>query len=140
MIENKLQLNDGKTECLLMRPNKCTQNLIYHFYASPMYVLERIEKVQNSAARLIFQYRKKNHISPLLMSLYWLPINARIECELSVICHSFFLACFLNYLSDQLSVYTPKRNLHSSSDNRIQYIFLCSSHNMEFVAYRTLTY
>ena len=26
MIENKLQLNDEKTECLLIRPNKCTQN------------------------------------------------------------------------------------------------------------------
>ena len=27
MIENKLQLNDEKTECLLIRPNKCTQYL-----------------------------------------------------------------------------------------------------------------
>ena len=27
MIENKLQLNDVKTECLLLRPNKRTQNL-----------------------------------------------------------------------------------------------------------------
>ena len=27
MIENKLQFNDEKTECLLIRPNKCTLNL-----------------------------------------------------------------------------------------------------------------
>ena len=27
MIEKKLQLNDEKTECLLIRPNKCTINL-----------------------------------------------------------------------------------------------------------------
>ena len=27
IIDNKLQLNDEKTECLLIRPNKCTQNL-----------------------------------------------------------------------------------------------------------------
>ena len=27
MIESKLQLNDEKTECLIIRPNKCTQNL-----------------------------------------------------------------------------------------------------------------
>ena len=27
MIENKLQLNDEKTECLLIRPSKCRQNL-----------------------------------------------------------------------------------------------------------------
>ena len=27
MIENKLQLNDEKTKCILIRPNKCAQNL-----------------------------------------------------------------------------------------------------------------
>ena len=89
------------------------------FNSSPMYMLERLQKVQNSAARLIFQCRKHNHISPLLMSLHWLPINARIEYKLSVISHSFVLGLFPTYLSDLLSVYRPKRNLCSSSDNRI---------------------
>ena len=166
MIENKLQLNDEKTECLHMRPSKCTQNLnctylsfghnvisfsttaknlgfhstddmrvdahvqdicrnvyidircissirhllsidatknllnafalpkLYYcdflFYGSPMYMLERHQMVQNSAARLIFQCCKQNHISPLHMSQHWQPINARIEIKLSVICQSFF--------------------------------------------------
>ena len=48
------------------------------FYGSPMYMLERLQMVQHSAARLFFQCRKQNHISHLLMSLHWLPINARI--------------------------------------------------------------
>ena len=60
------------------------------FYGNPMYMLERLQKVQNSAAKQIFQCRKQNNISPLLMSLHWLPINARIEYKLSVICYSFF--------------------------------------------------
>ena len=198
MIENKLQLNDKKTECLLIRPNKCTQNLNctslsfghnvisfsttakklgFHFtddmridahvqdicrkvyvdirrissirnllsidatktllsafvlpkidyynslfYGSPMYMLERLHKVQYSAATLIFQCRKQNHISSLLMSLHWLPINARIQYRLSVICHSFLLGLSPIYLSDLLLVYTPKRNLRSSSGNRILWI------------------
>ena len=195
MIENKLQLNDDKTECLLIRPNKCKQDLnctslsfghnvilfsataknfgfpftddmridahvqdvcrivyidirlissIRHFLSidatktllsafvlpkldycmslfhdSPMYMLERLQKVQNSAARLIFQCRKQNHISSLLMSLHWLPINARMEYKLSVIRHSFFFGLSPICLSDLLSVYTPKRNLRSSYDNGI---------------------
>ena len=94
------------------------------FYGSPMYMLERLQRVKISAARLIFQCRKLNNISPLLMSLHWLPINARIEYKLSVICHSFFFGlspiCLSPiYLSDLLFVYTPKRNLRSSSENRI---------------------
>ena len=86
------------------------------FYGSPMYMLERLRKVQNSAARLIFQCRKQNHISPLLMSLHWLPSNARIEYKLSVISHSLFLCLSPTYLSDLLLVYTPKRNLRSSDN------------------------
>ena len=195
MIENKLKLNNENTEYLLIRPNKCAQNLnctslsfghnvmsfsttakkhgfhfaddmridaqvhdicrkvhidrqrissIRHllsidttktllsafvlpkldycnslFNGSPMYVPEKLHKVQSSAARLIFQCRKQNHISPLLISLHWLPINARIEYKLSVICHYFFLGLSPTYLSDLLFVYTPKRNLCSSSDNAI---------------------
>ena len=89
------------------------------FYGSPMYVLERLQKFQNSAARLIFQCCKQNHISPLLMYLHWLPMNAHIKYILSVICHSFFLGLSPIYLSDLLLVYTPKINLRSSSNNRI---------------------
>ena len=89
------------------------------FYGCPMYLLERLHKVQSSAAKLIFLCRRQNHISPLLMSLHWLSINVRIEYSLSVICHSFFLGLSPIYLSDLLLVYTPNINLHSSSDNGI---------------------
>ena len=84
------------------------------FYGSPMYLLERLQKVQISAASLIFQCRKQNNISSILMSLHWLPINAHIEYKLSVICHSFFPGLSPIYLSDLLSVYIPKGNLRTS--------------------------
>ena len=80
------------------------------FCGSLMYMLKRLQKVQNSAARLIFQCRKQNHNSPLLMSLHWLLINASIEYKLSVISHSFLLGLSPIYLSELLSVNTPKRN------------------------------
>ena len=89
------------------------------FNGSPKYMLERLLNVHSSAARLIFQRGDQNHISPLLMSRHWLPTNAHIEYKLSVICHSFFSNLSPIYLSDLLPVYTSKRNLRSSSDNRI---------------------
>ena len=100
------------------------------FFSSPMYALEKFQKVHNSAARLIFQCCKQNHISNLLMSLHWLPINARIEYNLSVICHSFFLGLSPIYLSDLLLVYTPKRNVRSSSDNIILCILNCEQRHL----------
>ena len=65
------------------------------FNGSPMYMLERLQKVKNSAARQVFQCRKQSHISPIIMSLHWLPIKACIEYKLSVISHSFTMACLL---------------------------------------------
>ena len=55
------------------------------FNSSPMYMLEWLQKVQSNAARLMLQYHKQNHISPLLVSHNRLHINARIEYGLSVI-------------------------------------------------------
>ena len=92
------------------------------FYGSQICMLKRLQRVQNSAARLFFQRRKQNHISTVHMSLHWLPINAHIEYKLSLICHSFFLGSSPIYLSDLFSVFTPKRNLRSSSDNGISCI------------------
>ena len=68
---------------------------------------------------LFFNVANKITFHPFLMSQHWLPINARIEYKLSVIFHSFFLGLSPTYLSDLLLVHTPKRNLRSSSDNRI---------------------
>ena len=106
-LDNSSALFHGSQNCI------CCVCYVY------LYLLERLQKVQSSAARQIFKCRKQTHISPLLMSLHWLPINDRIEYKLSVICHFFYLGLSPIYLSDILSVYTLKRNLRSSSDNGI---------------------
>ena len=83
----------------------------------PQHLIDKLQKVQNSAARLIFQARKHEHITPLLHSLHWLPIHARINYKLSVLCHNFFYDSSPHYLSTILTVYTPRRTLRSSSDS-----------------------
>ena len=47
--------------------------------------LEKLQNVQNSAARLVSKACKQDHVSPLLRTLYWLPIQACIESELSTL-------------------------------------------------------
>ena len=120
-IRHLLSIDATKTCSMPLCFQNCN-HCNYLFYGSPMYMLEGHQKVQDSAARLIFQCRKQNHASPLLMSKHWLPINAHIEYKLSVICNSFFLGFFPMYLSDLLLVYTLRRNIRSSSGNGILYI------------------
>ena len=83
----------------------------------PNHLLEKLQKVQNFAARLVLKAHKRDHVSPLLRTLHWLPIQARIEYTLSTVCHSFFSDTAPVYLSD-LRVYSPSRQLRSSSDWR----------------------
>jgi len=48
----------------------------------PRHTLEPLHKVQNSAARLIFNLSRHDHISPSLIQLHWLPVRARIQYKL----------------------------------------------------------
>ena len=41
------------------------------------YQLDKLQKVQNVAARLVFMETKFCHITPLLLKLHWLPVEFR---------------------------------------------------------------
>ena len=41
--------------------------------------LTRLQRIQNSAARLVMRKKKFDHITPLLRILHWLPIRSRIK-------------------------------------------------------------
>ena len=48
----------------------------------PAYQLNRIQKILNGAARIIFKLPKRSHISSFLKSLHWLPVRERIEFKI----------------------------------------------------------
>ena len=84
----------------------------------PECLLEKPQKVQNSATRLVPKAHKRDHVSPLLRTLHWLPIQAGFEYKLSTLYHAFFSDTAPVYLSDLLHVYCLSRQLRSSSDSR----------------------
>ena len=85
----------------------------------PLNLLAKLQKVQNNAARLVLKSPKTSHISPLLKSLHWLPVEKRIKYKLSLLCYKALNGLAPPYLSKLLSTYTPSRQLRSSSDTRI---------------------
>ncbi|XP_062571108.1 uncharacterized protein LOC134233132 [Saccostrea cucullata] len=40
--------------------------------------IAKLQRIQNTAARIITRSRKREHITPILVSLHWLPIDKRI--------------------------------------------------------------
>ena len=97
---------------VLSRLDYCNSLLIN----APKEQIKRLQKIQNSAARLALRIKKTDHITPALKQLHWLPIEARIIYKLCLHCHNFFSNTSPAYISDLLTVYHPSRTLRSSCD------------------------
>ena len=44
----------------------------------PKNKIERLQRIQNQAARMLKRIPRRNHITPVLKDLHWLRINERI--------------------------------------------------------------
>ena len=86
----------------------------------PSVSLNRLQKVQNHAARLILRKRKTDHVSPLLKELHWLPVEARIKYKMCVLAFKHFQGTLPPYLSNKLQSYTPSRTLRSSAEKLLK--------------------
>ena len=93
-ILNFVRLVQYTTICLKMSPKKllCVFVLSRLDYCNlllagcPKYLLSKLQKVQNNDARLIFRTTRSAHVTPMLHSLHWLPIEQRIKYKLSLLC------------------------------------------------------
>ena len=74
--------------------------------------------VQHNAARLIYR-KRPSHITPLLVELHWLPVEARIEYKICL----FVFKCLIQdaplYLQDLVTPYQPPRPLRSATSHRL---------------------
>ena len=75
----------------------------------------RLQSIQKIAARIITKTRKFDHITPILRSLHWLPVESCIQFKILTfrIIHGFAPA----YLTDLISIHQPSRCLRSSSSH-----------------------
>ncbi len=51
-------------------------------YGLPPNQLKRLQHVQNTAARIVTRTRRRDHITPVLISLHWIPVKYRIEYKI----------------------------------------------------------
>ena len=83
-------------------------------------MIGKLQRFQNSAARLILRKPKYEHVTPLLQELHWLPVNVRFDYKIAVLCHK----CLNNkapvYLQTLLQPYTQCRALRSASKNLLK--------------------
>ena len=78
--------------------------------------IDKLQLLQNHAARLIFGIKKREHITPILFKLHWLPIRQRIEYKVALLCFKCIHNIAPIYLQNLIEIYTPSRSLRSASD------------------------
>ena len=70
----------------------------------PKYQLEKLQRIQNMAAKLIFQQPKFSHVSPLLIQLHWLPVEYRIVFKLLLLTFKGVHKLAPSYICDMFAV------------------------------------
>ena len=97
-------------------------------YKLPETSLQRLQRIQNSLARVVIPSTKfRDHITPVLKKLHWLPIQQRIKFKIGVITFKTLNTLQPSYLADLLTLHKPRRSLRSSSDEHLLEIPLVKS-------------
>ncbi|XP_042341350.1 uncharacterized protein LOC121942262, partial [Plectropomus leopardus] len=84
-------------------------------FGCPNKSLRSLQLVQNAAARVLTRSKKRDHISPVLASLHWLPVKSRIEFKILLLTYKALNGQAPSYLSQLIVPYQPSRSLRSEN-------------------------
>ncbi|KAJ8413309.1 hypothetical protein AAFF_G00093050 [Aldrovandia affinis] len=85
----------------------------------PASTIRPLQLIQNAAARLVYNLPRHSHVTPLLTTLHWLPVIARIKFKTLVLAYQVVKGSAPTYLLKILKPYTPARPLCSATSGRL---------------------
>ncbi|CAM4598605.1 unnamed protein product [Leuciscus chuanchicus] len=85
----------------------------------PACATKPLQMIQNAAARLVFNEPKRAHVTPLFISLHWLPLAARIKFKALTLAYRTITGSAPSYFHSLLRVYIPTRHLRSVNERRL---------------------
>ncbi|KAL2076809.1 hypothetical protein ACEWY4_027598 [Coilia grayii] len=91
------------------------------FTGLPKKTIKQLQLIQNAAARVLTRTKRSDHITPVLMSLHWLPVSYRNDLKIVRVFASLasneLNGMGPNYLLDMFQLYAPTRCLRSLQKN-----------------------
>jgi hypothetical protein len=84
--------------------------------------LNKLQRIQNAAARLISGALWRDHITPVLRELHWLPVRERIRYKIATLVHKSMHNTAPSYLSElctESSTVPGRRGLRSADEHRL---------------------
>ena len=71
----------------------------------PQVLIERLQRIQNCAARLITWSRKSEHITPVLRELHWLPVKYRLRFKVNTLTYKVLKGLAPAYIKKDLTIF-----------------------------------
>ena len=114
-FESTKTLVHAYVTCLL---DNCNSLLL----GSPKYMIQKLQRVQNCAARLVAGQPRAAHINfcPVLKELHWLPIEQQITFKVLLLTFKALNNLAPPYLSQLIVPYNPTRNLRSAGKHLLE--------------------
>ena len=91
-------------------------------------LMGRLQSVQNATTRLVMGVDRREHISPVLRQLQWLPVRRRVQSKLAILVYRSLTRTAPAYLSEECQLTTnvsssdchtcTVRRSHSNSGDR----------------------
>ncbi|KAK2185064.1 hypothetical protein NP493_246g00027 [Ridgeia piscesae] len=109
-------------------------------YGTSVNNIARLQRIHNSAARLILRRPRRDSAMPLLCILHWLPVPQRIEFKIIAFTYKAVHGNAPKYLSDLVCPYKPARALCSANNNLLTVVrtYVKAGDNSFVVAAATL--
>jgi hypothetical protein len=86
-------------------------------YGLPAKEIERLQRVQNCAARVITGASRYDHITPILKDLHWLPVKHRISYKINIMTFKALHNTGPTYITDLIEWHRPARSLRSAGQS-----------------------
>ena len=111
-----LNQHDANTiaACLIHSKLDYLNSILYNTTASNINSLQRL---QNTAARVVLLANRRTPTSHLHTTLHWLPVKYRIDYKIACLTHSLLLDKQPSYLAELIHPYVPTRSLRSGDQH-----------------------
>ena len=84
----------------------------------PRYSIDPLQRGQNAAAPLTFELRPRDHVTPSLIQLHWLPVRFRVQYKLCMLMHNIHIGrapVYLTNIVQATSTSSTRSGLRSAS-------------------------
>ncbi len=95
----------------------------------PASSINKLQIVQNAAARVLTRSRKYDHITPILQSLHWLPIKFRISYKILLLAYNLYNLIYI--ITNLLSCYNSTSYLRSPNSGLLVVPWIAKTQTLE---------